>query len=903
MSEENEKKNLEKNKGFKRFSAFQIHQNKEMQKIKLIRKKTEPLFQIEKLKKILLKGIKVKDETTLKELYEQKDPHIEKFSILQNKNFLEHAIKYYIQKQNLHPIFPFNNKNYNDNLEKLKNKAIEYIKSSKINIEESEYIFQLLNYLNPFYETLKKSNENSYKKIITKLIFLLKHESFNENNIIFRFNDISEKYYIIINGEVDFLVPNEEYAELTLEEYFDYLMKLRNNNEDFLLEQTIERNKDKYYFKEKNFDIWIKRAYSTICDSKIRNKVMEKKKEEEKERKIIVNNRNLFKKDKDEEKKKEMDKITEKKIFIRKNFIVNIPPFETEEEIELSIKLEKEIKETFLHIQMMSGLFKKAFILEKNNLNINSKKYIERLLPKKRDYGNRIIRRYNFLIFKYYISQKCSQGNFFGEMYADSSYNNDNNRRIETAITNEKCDFGVLNKISFNELLLDTYEKGRKDLLEYLLNINVFKNFNLSQFMRNFTKIFEYQKIEYKECLYNQNDIISNEDHYIYFIVDGFFDSYSNLSISDMDNILIKTNLKNKIDENEIEQIKNFPDYYIKREIKFESFGKGDIIGLNDCNLYGKYLYNIVCSTQNAFVFRVHISYIKLIISLDNAIKENINKFQNIKTDIVYNMLLKQRECKVNFFKEKYHDHVLLNSNKIEEKKIKIKISKRLNSCSIINNNLSKIIQNKSKVLKPISLKIINDRNNIDNENKLSFILKDNYKSRGHKKFLSYEPSNKQTINSTYTNNNNLTSTLNNTPLISSRRNDSLMYETSNSYRKDLYIKKIKNKLINQGRKMINGNELSIDKENNINYFLNDYMNYQIKQKQKLKFINPLIYDNFNKKFNTLDYYKPKNYKNNQKCLKYQLLIANKEIQITKHAKTNKTTKTRNFIKKHEITC
>jgi hypothetical protein len=202
---------------------------------------------MDKLKKILLKGIKVKDETTLKELHEQKDPHIEKFAILQNKSFLEYAIKYYIQKQALHPIFQFNNKNYSENLEKLKNKAIEYIKSSKINIEESEYIFQLLNYLNPFYETLKKSNENSYKKIITKLIFLLKHESFNENNIIFRFNDISEKYYIIINGEVDFLVPNEEYAELTLEEYFDYLMKLRNNNEDFLLEQTLERNKDLYY--------------------------------------------------------------------------------------------------------------------------------------------------------------------------------------------------------------------------------------------------------------------------------------------------------------------------------------------------------------------------------------------------------------------------------------------------------------------------------------------------------------------------------------------------------------------------------------------------------------------------------------------------------------------------------
>ena len=100
------------------------------------------------------------------------------------------------------------------------------------------------------------------------------------------------------------------------------------------------------------------------------------------------------------------------------------------------MKLEKEIKETFLHIQLSSGLFKLALLKEKNNLkNINSKKYIERLLPKKKNYGNRIIKKYNFLIYKYYISQNLSQGNFFGEIYTDSSYNNEGNKRIETVIT------------------------------------------------------------------------------------------------------------------------------------------------------------------------------------------------------------------------------------------------------------------------------------------------------------------------------------------------------------------------------------------------------------------------------------------------------------------------------------
>ena len=78
-----------------------------------------------------------------------------------------------------------------------------------------------------------------------------------------------------------------------------------------------------------------------------------------------------------------------------------------------------------------------------------------------------------------------------------------------------------------------------------------------------------------------------------------------------MDNILLKTNLKNK--KIIKKQIKS---KILKiKEIRFDSFRKGDIIGLNDCNLYGKYLYNVVCSSNQPFVYKVHISYIKLMIS------------------------------------------------------------------------------------------------------------------------------------------------------------------------------------------------------------------------------------------------------------------------------------------------
>ena len=53
----------------------------------------------------------------------------------------------------------------------------------------------------------------------------------------------------------------------------------------------------------------------------------------------------------------------------------------------------------------------------------------------KKNCGGRIMKKYNFFIYQSYISQNLFQVNFFGEIYTDSSYNNEGNKRIETVIT------------------------------------------------------------------------------------------------------------------------------------------------------------------------------------------------------------------------------------------------------------------------------------------------------------------------------------------------------------------------------------------------------------------------------------------------------------------------------------
>ena len=178
------------------------------------RKSSKAIVPKDKLVKILFKGV---INRIFPNLLEEPDPHVEKYSIFQNKYFLEKAKKVFSEKIIKNPIIR-SKKYFNEDLENLKNKGIEYIKKSKINIEESEIVFELLHNLNPFSENIKgiKNDFDSYEKLLTKLIYVFKYEYYKKNNLIFRFDDSSDKFYLILKGEVDFLVPNEEIIELTI---------------------------------------------------------------------------------------------------------------------------------------------------------------------------------------------------------------------------------------------------------------------------------------------------------------------------------------------------------------------------------------------------------------------------------------------------------------------------------------------------------------------------------------------------------------------------------------------------------------------------------------------------------------------------------------------------------------
>ena len=60
-----------------------------------------------------------------------------------------------------------------------------------------------------------------------------------------------------------------------------------------------------------------------------------------------------------------------------------------------------------------------------------------------------------------------------------------------TIVTSKNSDFGTLNKEEYKICLKDKSEKVRKKKLKFLLNLEVFRNFNQNVFTKKFNSYFK----------------------------------------------------------------------------------------------------------------------------------------------------------------------------------------------------------------------------------------------------------------------------------------------------------------------------------------------------------------------------------------------------------------------------
>ncbi len=561
--------------------------------------------------------------------------------------------------------------------EKFFKKALKIFQYGIENYKDTQILVSFLYNLEPFNQILSESDRDDVEQILTNLAQTLQYEYIQKNKIICKYGQNKDKFYLILKGKVDILVPNEEEIQLTEEEYFSYLLNLRIYNENYLLKQIISKNGLTFLMEEKNFDEWIKIAYNTL--------------------ELIGDNYKII---------NSPNKSNLKQNNINKNSLnsnINLNKFNKK---RMSLLLSSTIKVPNIKRPLSPGLkrrIRKSLLMPNENINTEKKKYFDSIERKNLVFrlkeqiliAMKIIEPYNpnllgvnignytsnevtseeyvnrtkpFLfnytfnelkkpakIISYFIANSLKTGNKFGDMMNDINQNN-NDFRVSTIITKKNCHFGTLNKIGYSKCLKNVSEKMRKKKLNFLLNANIFRNCNVNLFTKSFSGFFSKRLLYSHEELFREGEE-PKKNQIIYFIRDGEFSSTCNKSIYEINKIFIDLNYNDLVDpEDEDDCLDKENDKYIKFKkkknlIKIQYFKENDIVGMNDCICNGKYIYTITCTSPTATVYEIHINFFKLILSSDKKINENVSYEIMVKRNLLMKLLLKNRNDKTNYFK------------------------------------------------------------------------------------------------------------------------------------------------------------------------------------------------------------------------------------------------------------
>ena len=608
-----------------------------------------------------------------------------------------------------------------------------YIIQKQFKSEKDLYfLIHFLKFYDAFNDLLKKMYNIEEKiflfnQIINKIII----ETKEENDILYKTGEISEKFYFLLKGSVIRLNVRQYEVNMNKFEYFLYMKYLYKLDENKLLNLILKENEevfDKYellYFILGDKSI----KYSGEYLKQIRNM------EESYVTQRLIPNEML-----------EMNYNNDKKIVL----------FETEK------TLDDVLKGDYV-ISLTEGNIKK--------INVGIKDYLENLNPIEFEGGNDDLIKNNVTLFTYDIDKEINVGEHLEELDSKKIQ-----KRNSTIICNKDCIFGVIIKKDYISCLKITQTKFHKNDINFLISNELFSMMNFREFDNNYYHLFEYKKLHEKHSLFEQGEI-SNK---IFFLKKGEICVTFEGSFNDIYRIIsLKGGPKNRksLDINYIKRFHsiNLDENIFRQKHKFTIFKikENFPIGLNDFldeeNDF-KILFNAYCimdsevfliSKENfdEILFRenevrkIEKNYVikrkKILIDELNALKNGLiqnyisEKF-NIKLELPYlfddspllsksksnkksylTKLTKPKKKKFNQLKldTKMNGELLIEMSKairtkMEKENIENQKYKYLNSEN--NKTFRSIFDNNNLILKSNSTYRTNDNNKIRNIKDLS---------------------------------------------------------------------------------------------------------------------------------------------------------------------------------------
>ena len=524
-----------------------------------------------------------------------------------------------------------------------------YIIQKQFKSEKDLYfLIHFLKFYDAFNDLLKKMYNIEEKiflfnQIINKIII----ETKEENDILYKTGEISEKFYFLLKGSVIRLNVRQYEVNMNKFEYFLYMKYLYKLDENKLLNLILKENEevfDKYellYFILGDKSI----KYSGEYLKQIRNM------EESYATQRLIPNEML-----------EMNYNNDKKIVL----------FETEK------TLDDVLKGDYV-ISLTEGNIKK--------INVGIKDYLENLNPIEFEGGNDDLIKNNVTLFTYDIDKEINVGEHLEELDSKKIQ-----KRNSTIICNKDCIFGVIIKKDYISCLKITQTKFHKNDINFLISNELFSMMNFREFDNNYYHLFEYKKLHEKHSLFEQGEI-SNK---IFFLKKGEICVTFEGSFNDIYRIIsLKGGPKNRksLDINYIKRFHsiNLDENIFRQKHKFTIFKikENFPIGLNDFldeeNDF-KILFNAYC-IMDSEVFMISKENFDEILFRENEVRKIeknyvikrkkilIDELNALKNGLIQNYISEKFNIKLEL-PYLFNDSPLLSKSKSNKKSYLTKLTK-----------------------------------------------------------------------------------------------------------------------------------------------------------------------------------------------------------------------------------
>ena len=364
-------------------------------------------------------------------------------------------------------------------------KCIKELKKPFQNRDQS-IIIDYIKTLEPFMNLIEQRNENS-EDIIIKISKIMTLQSNRTNDLIIQYGDKGNNFYIILKGTIGILVPKYNEYYMNEEDFILHILKLKKYNQNELILQCLRQNNSNFSIANEKFEDIL---------NELKN-INSKESLSYDKRRISKEISELYK------------YINSEEYINSKKGILNISP----EKYMSSIDVEENVKKNTEKLNYL------------NNLNIPFDK---------RDEDKKLTR-----IPNYEIVSKFNNGYSFGELALE----NINKKRQATIIALTDCDFGVINKLEYNELIKESYSKSKNKFLNLIYEYKIFDDIPYAIFDKKYYNHFQYLKMKKNSYLLHEGEKCDD----VYFISNGEFELFIEKNIQEVNYLIL--GLKYMIDD------------------------------------------------------------------------------------------------------------------------------------------------------------------------------------------------------------------------------------------------------------------------------------------------------------------------------------------------------------------